>query len=39
VSIGAPYDSFARDVAAVLAEGASPDRLAEIAANNGVTLG
>jgi hypothetical protein len=39
VSIGAPYDGFARDVAAVLAEGASPDRLAEIAPNHGVTLG
>lgn len=39
VSIGAPYDGFARDVAALLADGASLDRLAEIAANHGVTLG
>lgn len=39
VSIGPPYDGFARDVAALLAEGAPLERIAEVAATHGVSLG
>lgn len=39
VSIGHPYDAFARDVAALLAEGASAERLLEVAARHGVLPG
>jgi quercetin dioxygenase-like cupin family protein len=39
VSIGPPYDGFARAMAALFAEGASLDRIAATAADHGVTLG
>jgi mannose-6-phosphate isomerase-like protein (cupin superfamily) len=39
VSVGAPYDAFARDVARLFAESAPLERIAEVAARHGVTLG
>ena len=38
VSIGAPYDGFARDMARLFAEGASLDRVVEVANTHGVRL-
>jgi mannose-6-phosphate isomerase-like protein (cupin superfamily) len=39
VSMGAPYDSFARDMAAALAEHGSLERRIQVAASHGVELG
>ena len=39
VSIGPPYDGFARAMAALFSEGASLERIATVAAEHGVTLG
>lgn len=38
VSIGQPYDAFARDMARLCAEGAPLERIAEVAASHGVEL-
>jgi uncharacterized cupin superfamily protein len=39
VSIGAPYDAFARDMAALFAQEAPLERFVEIAARHGVRIG
>ena len=39
VSIGPPYDGFARAMAALFSEGASLESIAAAAAEHGVTLG
>lgn len=39
VSIGSPYDGFARDMAALLAQGAPLEDIAEAAGRHGVSLG
>jgi hypothetical protein len=39
VSIGAPYDAFARDMARLMAAGAPLDEIADVAAKHGVRLG
>ena len=39
VSIGPPYDAFARDMARLLAAGAPLDEIAEVARGHGVRLG
>ena len=38
VSIGAPYDAFARDVARLIAAGAPLDEIVEVAASHGVKV-
>jgi hypothetical protein len=39
VSIGAPYDAFARDMARLFAAGAPLEEIAQVAAGHGVRLG
>jgi quercetin dioxygenase-like cupin family protein len=39
VSIGAPYDAFARDMARLMAAGAPIDEIVEVAGSHGVRLG
>ena len=38
VSVGPPYDGFARDMAALFEEGAPMERIARVAAEHGVAL-
>jgi hypothetical protein len=39
VTIGAPYDGFARDLAAMYDDGPTPESVAAVAAKHGVVLG
>ena len=38
ISIGDPYDAFAREIATAFAQAAPPSRITEIAARHGVEL-